>query len=301
MSASPDSELATPTLMRAARGAYARAIRAQLHELGVDDLPRNGAFILAGIDATGGPRTDLPAELGVTKQAVSQVIDILVGRGYVTRHPDPGDRRRIVLDLTDSGQEVLHAVVRGVDEVDRELTERTSPEQVAALRAALKALAAIKVTSVAAGTGRRRPARQLRQFSPIFGVRDLRAALAHYAALGFVTTPYDDGADYGFADRDGISLHLQSDQLRRDDPDDDHDHADHDHTDHDHTDHDHDHAARGQAYLVVADADALYEEWTRPGIGGRTRRVDAMPWGMREGAHTDPDGNVIRFGSSVPE
>jgi DNA-binding MarR family transcriptional regulator/catechol 2,3-dioxygenase-like lactoylglutathione lyase family enzyme len=288
MSASPDSELATPTLMRAARGAYARAIRAQLHELGVDDLPRNGAFILAGIDATGGPRTDLPADLGVTKQAVSQVIDILVGRGYVTRHPDPGDRRRIVLDLTDSGQEVLHAVVRGVDEVDRELTERTSPEQVAALRTALKALAAIKVTSVGAGTGRRRPARQFRQFSPIFGVRDLSAALAHYAALGFVTTPYDDGTDYGFADRDGIGLHLQRDHPR-------------DHGDHDHADHDHDHAARGQAYLVVADADALHAEWTRPGIGGQTRRVDATPWGMREGAHTDPDGNVIRFGSSVPE
>jgi DNA-binding MarR family transcriptional regulator/catechol 2,3-dioxygenase-like lactoylglutathione lyase family enzyme len=284
MSALPDSELATPTLMRAARGAYARAIRAQLHELGVEDLPRNGSFILAGIDATGGPRTDLPAELGVTKQAVSQVIDILVGRGYVTRHPDPSDRRRIVLDLTDSGQEVLHAVVRGVDEVDRELTERTSPEQVAALRAALKALADIKVTSVAAGTGRRRPARQFRRFSPIFGVRDLRAALAHYAALGFATAQYDEGTDYGFADRDGISLHLQSDHLRRDHPDDDHDHP-----------------VRGQAYLVVADADALYEEWTRPGIGGQTRRVDAMPWGMREGAHTDPDGNVIRFGSSVPE
>jgi DNA-binding MarR family transcriptional regulator/catechol 2,3-dioxygenase-like lactoylglutathione lyase family enzyme len=291
MSVSPDSELATPTLMRAARGAYARAIRARLNELGVEDLPRNGAFILAGIDATGGPRTDLPAELGVTKQAVSQVIDILVGRGYVTRHPDPSDRRRIVLDLTDAGQEVLHAVVRGVDEVDRELTERTSPEQVAALRAALKALADIKVTSVAAGTGRRRPARQLRRFCPIFGVRDLRAALAHYAALGFVIAPYDEGTGYGFADRDGISLHLQSDHLRRDHPDDDHDHADHDH----------DHPARGQAYLVVADADALYEEWTRPGIGGQTRPVDAMPWGMREGAHTDPDGNLIRFGSSLPE
>jgi DNA-binding MarR family transcriptional regulator/catechol 2,3-dioxygenase-like lactoylglutathione lyase family enzyme len=289
MSALPDSELATPTLMRAARGAYARAIRAQLHELGVDDLPRNGAFILAGIDATGGPRTDLPADLGVTKQAVSQVIDILVGRGYVTRHPDPGDRRRIVLDLTDSGQEVLHAVVRGVDEVDRELAERTSPEQVAALRTALKALAAIKVTSVGAGTGRRRPARQFRQFYPIFGVRDLRAALEHYAALGFVTTPYEDGPDYGFADRDGTGLHLQRDHSD--------DHGGHDHGDH----HDHDHAARGQAYLVVADADVLYEEWTRPGIGGQTRRVDATPWGMREGAHTDPDGNVIRFGSSVPE
>ena len=51
-------EYATPTLMRAARGAYAQSIRAQLHAIGVDDLPRNGAFILAGIDTSGGPRPD---------------------------------------------------------------------------------------------------------------------------------------------------------------------------------------------------------------------------------------------------
>jgi pimeloyl-ACP methyl ester carboxylesterase len=65
-------EFAMPTLMRSARGAYARAIRAQLRLIGISDMPRNGAVILAGIDASGGPRQDLPAELGVTKQAVSQ-------------------------------------------------------------------------------------------------------------------------------------------------------------------------------------------------------------------------------------
>src|SRR5580693_8940542 len=110
-------ELATPTLMRAARGAYARAIRAQLHELGIDDLPRNGAFILAGIDTRGGPRPDLPADLGVTKQAVSQVIDILVNRGYLERGTDTDDRRRVRLEVTARGEEVVDAVVRGVDAV----------------------------------------------------------------------------------------------------------------------------------------------------------------------------------------
>ena len=40
------SDFATPTLMRAARGTYARSIRAHLQAIGVEDLPRNGAFIL---------------------------------------------------------------------------------------------------------------------------------------------------------------------------------------------------------------------------------------------------------------
>src|SRR5580693_8435350 len=160
-------ELATPALMRSAGGAYAQSIRAQLHATGIDDLPRNGAFILAGIDAAGGPRHDLPSELGVTKQAVSQVIDLLVNRGYLEREPDPGDRRRVRLELTD-----------------------------------------IKQTDIATAAGRARPAPQLRKFSPIFPVRDLREALAHYATLGFRTIRYDDGDDYGFANRDGVSVHL---------------------------------------------------------------------------------------------
>jgi hypothetical protein len=73
----------------AARGAYARSIRVQLQAIGIDDLPRNGAFILAGIDAADGPRPDLTAALGVTKQAVSQVTDTLVSRGHLERGPDP--------------------------------------------------------------------------------------------------------------------------------------------------------------------------------------------------------------------
>ena len=103
-------EYPTPTLMRSARGVYARSIRAQLNAIGIDDLPKNGAFVLAGIDESGGPRNDLPSELGVTKQAVSQVVDILVVRGYLDRRPDTDDRRRIALDLTDSGRQAVEAV-----------------------------------------------------------------------------------------------------------------------------------------------------------------------------------------------
>jgi DNA-binding MarR family transcriptional regulator len=269
------NQYATPTLMRSARGVYAQAIRAQLQLIGVDELPANGAFILAGIDASGGPRQDLPAELGVTKQAVSQVIDILVNRGYLTRNPDPGDRRRVVLELTDLGQEAVDAVRCGIEAVDRRLAERVSAEQVDAMRSALIALTEIKGTAVAAGAGRRPPARQFRRLSPIFPVRDLGAALAHYAALGFETVPYDGGGQYGFATRDGVQLHLATVGGTDTHP--------------------------ADAYLFVRDADALHEEWSRPGLAGHTYPVYPTAYKLREGSHVDPDGNVIRFGSPMPE
>jgi DNA-binding MarR family transcriptional regulator/catechol 2,3-dioxygenase-like lactoylglutathione lyase family enzyme len=271
-------DYSTPTLMRAARGAYAQSIRARLHAIGVDDLPRNGVFVLAGIDPTGGPRQDLPTGLGVSKQAVSQVIDVLVNRGYLTRNPDPGDRRRISLELTGRGQEVVDAALHGVEDVDQRLLERVSADQVEAMRVVLATLAEIKVSGLETGTGLRRPARQFRQFSPIFPVRELAAALDHYATLGFTTEAYDGAHQYGFADRDGTSLHLAADPGHQPG---------------------HQHGAA--AYLYVRDADALYAEWSRPGIGGQTRPPGPTEYGLREGAHIDPDGNLIRFGSPMSD
>jgi DNA-binding MarR family transcriptional regulator/uncharacterized glyoxalase superfamily protein PhnB len=295
-------ELATPTLMRLARGTYARSIRAQLHAIGVGDLPRNGVVMLAEIDSADGLRQDLAAELGITKQAVSQLIDTMVTRGYLNRGPDPDDRRRISLELTQRGHQVLDAAIDGVDAVDAKLAERLSREQIAAMRSGLAALAEIKAADAATGAGRPRPTRRFRRFSPIFPVNDLAAALAHYSALGFDTERYEEGDEYGFASRDGVELHLAAHHG--------HDVANHGAADHAASDHaasDHaasnhaasDHAA--SAYLYVADADEVYEEWSRAGIGGTTRPVHSTPYKIREGSHVDPDGNLIRFGSFVDD
>jgi hypothetical protein len=143
-----------------------------------------------------------------------------------------------------------------------------------------------KTADTAAGVGRPRPAALLRRFAPIFPVRRLDAALAHYASLGFEVSAYEDGDDYGFVSRDGVELHLEA-----------HHHHDSE-TDHEHGDTNH---GGGRAYLFVRDADALYQEWSKPGLRGHTWPAEVKPWKVREGSHIDPDGNVIRFGSFVNE
>jgi DNA-binding MarR family transcriptional regulator len=261
----------TPTLMRAARGTYAQSMRAALAAAGFEDLPKNGIVILAGIDDQGGPGSDFPGGLGVTKQAVSQTIDALVNRGYLERRPDPDDRRRIALDRTERGQQALDAAFAGIEAIDRQLAEEVTPQEYEAARKVLAALARLKATRLDAGTSRRRPSRLLRQFSPIFPVRDVATALDHYRSLGFEVTSYDDG--YGFADRDGVSLHLTAA-------------GEHDF---------------GRCYLYVRDADALYEEWSHPGVAGVTRQPGPTPYKLKEGSHSDPDGNLIRFGSPLAD
>src|ERR1700722_11533824 len=154
--------------MRSARGVYAQSIRAHLHAIGIDDMPRNGVFILAGIGTTGGPRQEMAAGLGITKQAVSQLLDTLVNQGYLERGPDHDDRRRVPIRLTERGQQVVETSARAVDAVDHQLAARVPPEQVAAMRAALVALSEIKVDAAAAGIGRRRPTDRLVRFPPLF-------------------------------------------------------------------------------------------------------------------------------------
>lgn len=145
MATPPDlDDVPIPALIRAARGAYARAIRARLAAEGFDDLPRNGSFVLGGIANRGRSLSELVPQLDVTKQAVSQLIDILVVRGYLERSVDAEDRRRMTVTLTERGRAAASAVRAGVDEVDARLAERLSPRGVAALRQGLAALAEIR-------------------------------------------------------------------------------------------------------------------------------------------------------------
>lgn len=145
MTSTPDTdEVVIPALLRAARGSYGRAIGARLAMAGFDDLPRNGAFVLGGMVNHGGSAGGLVRELGVSKQAASQLIDTLVVRGYLARTVDVEDRRRISIEATERGRAAAAAVHAGVLAVDAELTEMISPEELAGLRAGLTALCDIR-------------------------------------------------------------------------------------------------------------------------------------------------------------
>jgi DNA-binding MarR family transcriptional regulator len=143
-------DIAIPALLRAARGAYGHRIRGRLAAAGFDDLPRNGPFVLGGMANRGGAAGDLIRQLGVSKQAASQLVDVLVLRGYLDRQVDPDDRRRMTIALTERGRAAAAAVRAGVEEVDDELALRLSAAQLAGLRAGLEALCAIRGDAEAA-------------------------------------------------------------------------------------------------------------------------------------------------------
>jgi predicted enzyme related to lactoylglutathione lyase len=99
----------------------------------------------------------------------------------------------------------------------------------------------------------------------------MEAMRDHYQRLGFTVTMHHGG--YATAGRDGINLHfhLVPDLVP---------------------------GATGAVYLSVDDADALHAEWAGSGVGETSDLFDPG-FGVWEAVHTDPDGNLIRFGSPV--
>jgi uncharacterized protein len=102
----------------------------------------------------------------------------------------------------------------------------------------------------------------------------------HYRRLGFTFWPPDAatnaGVGFAIASRDGIELHFAVKQ-------------------------DHDPARTGTwVYISVEDADVLHQEFEAAGAG-QGRPVQGTDYRARELAHIDPDGNLILFGSRIPE
>jgi DNA-binding MarR family transcriptional regulator len=129
--------LGIPGLLRGARKAYGNLVRQAFADEGFDDMPRHGAYVLARVYGDSSAPADLARDLGISKQAVSQLIDTMVMRGYLARTPDAGDRRRMVLTLTPRGEAAATASWQAASRADTEVASRLSPDGVAALRAAL--------------------------------------------------------------------------------------------------------------------------------------------------------------------
>lgn len=114
-------------------------------------------------------------------------------------------------------------------------------------------------------------------FEPIFTVASAADSAAHYEKLGFEISYHDDS--YAFARHsENLSVHLAQ--------------AEDDSTGSWNSGRP---AGGGSLYIHCDDADVVAAEWRQAGL--EVTEPQDEDYGKREGTHTDPDGNVIRFGS----
>ncbi len=104
-------------------------------------MPRTGYRVVGSLARGGSSLQDMADALAMSKQAAGQLVDVLVARGYCARLPDPSDRRRVVLKLTDRGHGAARALRAAITRVDGMLADQVSRQDLATTRRVLTALA----------------------------------------------------------------------------------------------------------------------------------------------------------------
>ena len=129
-----------PVLLRFARAAYGAALRSALADLGFDDIPRNGIYVIGAIARNGTSLGQIIQELGVSKQAAGQLVDTLVVRGYLERAVDADDRRRLTVTLSARGLAAAEVTREAIGRIEAQLGEQVGAAAIAHTRATLQAL-----------------------------------------------------------------------------------------------------------------------------------------------------------------
>ncbi|MCZ4096617.1 MarR family transcriptional regulator [Streptomyces sp. SID13666] len=135
-----DAMSLTATLLAAAGG-----LTAVIHEgvvaRGFDDLRPAHGFAFARLAPGGATAADLAEHLGVSRQAASQMVEELVGKGYVERRPHPDDARARLVVLTDRGWACTRAAEAAAADAVRPWAALLGERRLQALRDDLARLA----------------------------------------------------------------------------------------------------------------------------------------------------------------
>jgi|SRR5690242_3394163 len=127
-------------LLRLVYQHYAHDVEAALRQAGFDDLRPAAGNVFPFVPPEGITVSALAELAGVRKQTMAQAVDQLERAGYVERRPDPGDRRARLVFVTARGASVPPVTHAAAVRVEERWAELTSPEELEALRAALRRL-----------------------------------------------------------------------------------------------------------------------------------------------------------------
>lgn len=120
-------------------------------ELSSGELSPTAVAVLGRLDSSGAMRlTELARSTGVTQPSMSQLVDRMQRDGLVTRAVTEGDRRGVLVQLSERGAEVLAQRRAGRAAALDRILDRLDPDDLSAIAAALPALGRL-VDGVTAG------------------------------------------------------------------------------------------------------------------------------------------------------
>jgi len=110
----------------------------RLARAGFDDQRRADDAAMAHIPAEGIRLTNLAQRAGVTKQAMAELIESLVARGYVERIPDPTDGRAKLIVFSERGWAAVDTALGALAAIEADLETELGTRRIQTLRATLE-------------------------------------------------------------------------------------------------------------------------------------------------------------------
>ncbi|MBS4189696.1 MarR family transcriptional regulator [Bacillus sp. FJAT-49705] len=106
----------------------------KLSELGFGDLRPVHGFMFKCITPDGATGIELAEYLGITKQAVSKIVDFLEKSGYVMRQTHPTDKRGKIIVLTERGWLAMKVKDEILTEIEQRWIENIGTERMQMLK-----------------------------------------------------------------------------------------------------------------------------------------------------------------------
>ncbi len=116
---------------------HAERLMADLHAeaLAPFDIHARDLGVLLAIDSIEpASQQQIARRLGVDRTTMVAMIDALEAKGLLARRPDADDRRRNVIELTATGQNILRQAIDASDKAEAELLAPLSTEERQQLR-----------------------------------------------------------------------------------------------------------------------------------------------------------------------
>lgn len=133
----PQAQSALLTFQRAAH-ALLHLIATELVDL---DLTASEINALANLaDGQGRTVSELGSAVGTRPTTLTSVLDRLERRGHITRGTLAGDRRSVLIELTDSGRAAAAVITQALTEIENRALQDLPPEAVTGFRAVMDAL-----------------------------------------------------------------------------------------------------------------------------------------------------------------
>ena len=136
-----DEAQALMASLLATSAALVDGIHAGVVARGYDDIRPTHGFAFVLLSHGGATVSELAGHLGVTKQAASQLVDELVGKGYVERRAHPDDARARLVVLSRRGWDCTRAAEAAAADTIRDWTKTLGAQRMRSLAGDLARIA----------------------------------------------------------------------------------------------------------------------------------------------------------------